>query len=88
MAILAWGTTFRRYQDRFSDTLATRYKKPVRDLLALRRNAYCVLLPRGRDGTVIFVPDVGDLENTFVWLIGLGCSFLLPPSSNCNCRPT
>jgi len=71
MAIVAWGTDFRRITGRFADDLATRYKKPVRDSLELRRNAYRVLLTRGRDGTVIFVPRMSELDETYEWLASL-----------------
>ena len=82
MAIVAWGTDFRRHQGKFTDAMATRYKKPVRDSLALRRNAYRVLLTRGRDGTVIYVPAVEELDDTHHWLLGLGCRDLLPGAAS------
>lgn len=78
MAILAWGTDFRRSQGSWSDSLATRYKKAaaIQDSLALRRNAYRVLLTRGRDGTVLYVPSAPELEETWEWLSGLGIALL------------
>jgi DUF2075 family protein len=72
MAIVAWGTDFRRNSGQFTDDLATRYKKKVRDSLALRRNAYRVLLTRGRDGTAIFVPAIPELNETWQWLRNAG----------------
>jgi hypothetical protein len=74
MAVLAWGTDFRREAASWSDAMATRYKKmkAIRDSLALRRNAYRVLLTRGRDGTVLFVPPLPELDETWTWLCRLG----------------
>ncbi len=76
MAIVAWGTDFRRQDQRFSDDLATRYKKKVRDSLGLRRNAYRVLLTRGRDGSVIYVPAIAEMDETYDWLTSVGCTRL------------
>ncbi len=36
----------------------------VRNPFQLRLNAYRVLLTRGRDGTVIFVPPLAELDQT------------------------
>ena len=68
MAILSWGTDLRRNHGAFTNDLATRYKGKVRDALTLRRNAYRVLLTRGRDGTVLYVPRIAELDETFEWL--------------------
>jgi hypothetical protein len=76
MAIIAWGTDFRRKNGQFTDDLATRYKKKVRDSLALRRNAYRVLLTRGRDGSVIYVPHTAELDDVYEWLAQVGCRTL------------
>jgi len=38
----------------------------------LRLNAYRVLLTRGRDGTVIFVPDLTELDETYEYLVASG----------------
>jgi hypothetical protein len=74
MAILAWGTDLRRDAGSWSDAMATGYKKKkaIRDSLALRRNAYRVLLTRGRDGTVLFVPAMAEMDETWEWLCGRG----------------
>ena len=73
MAIVAWGSDFRRKDGRFTDSMATKYRKPVKDSLALRRNAYRVLLTRGRDGSVIYVPPTDELNETWQWLTSLNC---------------
>jgi hypothetical protein len=80
MAIVAWGSDFRRKSGQFTDDLATRYKKRVRDSLALRRNAYRVLLTRGRDGAVIFVPAIPELDETWQWLQAVGLRDLSIPN--------
>jgi hypothetical protein len=70
-AILAWGTDFMRKNGRWSNELASRYQRggaPVRNPLQLRANAYRVLLTRARDGTVVFVPPVPELDETFEYL--------------------
>lgn len=72
LAILAWGTDFRRAHGTWSDSLAVRYKNKVADSLTLRRNAYRVLLTRGREGTVIYVPACPILDDTFEWLCNQG----------------
>ena len=74
LAVLAWGTDFVRVGGRWSDDLARKYQKGlvVRDPLQLRRNAYRVLLTRGRDGTVVFVPPEPVLDETVSHLRGCG----------------
>ena len=72
--LLAWGTDFIREGGRWSNRLAKRYREPrrIRDAFQLRRNAYRVLLTRGRDGTVVFVPPVPLLDETYAHLVGAG----------------
>ena len=48
----------------------------VRDAFQLRVNAYRVLLTRGRDGAVIFVPPVTALDATAARLQGHGVKVL------------
>jgi DUF2075 family protein len=72
IALLAWGTDFLRDHGVWSDALATRHKNKVTDSLTLRLNAYRVLLTRGRDGTVIYVPACALLDETFEWLCAQG----------------
>ena len=72
--LLAWGTDFIRERGAWTNRLAKRYQNPaqVRDPLQLRRNAYRVLLTRARDGTVVFVPPLPILDETFQFLIDAG----------------
>jgi hypothetical protein len=48
----------------------------IRNPLALRRNTYRVLLTRGRQGSVIFVPPQAELDETYARLISAGCESL------------
>jgi hypothetical protein len=73
-ALLAWGTDFRRLDGRWSNVQARGYKRgtAVHDPFQLRLNAYRVLLTRGRDATVVFVPALPDLDETFAHLRAAG----------------
>jgi hypothetical protein len=48
----------------------------VRNPFQLRLNAYRVLLTRGRDGTVLFVPPITQLDETWEYLIRSGVTEL------------
>jgi hypothetical protein len=73
-ALVAWGTDFLHENGRWTNRYARRYQSPgaVRDAFGLRRNAYRVLLTRGRDGTTVFVPPISALDPTFERLTGVG----------------
>jgi Uncharacterized conserved protein (DUF2075) len=72
-ALLAWGSDYLRLGGGWSDRFSGGYQAPVRDRKKLRMNVYRVLLTRGRDGTVIFVPADPDFDETFRWLAECGC---------------
>jgi hypothetical protein len=72
MALLAWGADLMREGGQWTNRLARKHRGLVKDALALRRNAYRVLLTRGRDGTVVYVPRDGDLDETYVYLRDAG----------------
>jgi hypothetical protein len=44
----------------------------VRDPWQLRANAYRVLLTRARDATVVFVPNLQELNPTYAFLLDAG----------------
>lgn len=73
-ALLAWGTDFVRSAGAWSNARARGYKRgaKVKDPFQLRLNAYRVLLTRGRDGTVVFVPPLSELDETFTFLRSAG----------------
>ena len=68
--LLAWGTDFVREAGAWSDARARGYRKPARikSPYQLRLNAYRVLLTRGRDATVVFVPPIPLMNETFAYL--------------------
>lgn len=72
--LLAWGTDFLLEGGAWTNRLARRYSRRslVHDARRLRVNAYRVLLTRGRDGTVVFVPPIPALDETFDYLVRAG----------------
>ena len=78
-ALLAWGTDLRMHQGAWSIANSRGFKKggpQPRDPLQLRKNAYRVLLTRGRAATVVFVPELVELDETFEYLVQSGCGRL------------
>lgn len=72
--LLAWGTDLLRSENAWSNAHARGYKRGahVVDPFQLRLNAYRVLLTRGRDVTVIFVPALRKLDDTWNYLCASG----------------
>lgn len=73
--LLAWGTDFVRIEEQWSNRFASGYREAhrVRDAMTLRLNAYRVLLTRGRDGCVVFVPPLPDkMRETYAYLCQCG----------------
>jgi hypothetical protein len=79
-ALLAWGTDLVRDAGRWSTANARGYKKAgnakVRDPYQLRVNAYRVLLTRGRDCAIVYVPKLAVLDETYVYLTSAGFSLV------------
>jgi hypothetical protein len=73
-ALLAWGTDLVRDDNRWSNAWAKRHARAahVRDAFRLRLNAYRVLLTRGRDCAIIYVPPMRELDATAAWLQACG----------------
>ena len=73
-ALMAWGTDFRKLNGKWSTGDSGKYDKSVEvhDPFQLRLNSYRVLLTRGREATVIFVPPVPEMDETFEYLVGCG----------------
>ncbi|MFO0961543.1 MAG: DNA/RNA helicase domain-containing protein [Phycisphaerales bacterium] len=66
-ALVAWGTDLRMREGRWDMSKARSYARdavPLRDPGQLRLNSYRVLLTRGREGSVIFVPPLDELDET------------------------
>ncbi|HYV98941.1 MAG TPA: DNA/RNA helicase domain-containing protein [Gemmatimonadaceae bacterium] len=76
--LLAWGTDLRMANGAWSNADARNYKHGtvVKDAFQLRINAYRVLLTRGRDGCVIFVPKISEMDETFGYLRASGFALL------------
>jgi hypothetical protein len=72
--LLAWGTDLILDQGTWSIENARRYQRSsrVRDARQLRLNAYRVLMTRGRDATVIFVPQLPKMNETYAYLVHSG----------------
>jgi hypothetical protein len=73
-ALLAWGTDLVRLHGQWSNHRARGYRRGahVKDPFQLRLNAYRVLLTRGRDATVVFVPQLSELDETWEYLVASG----------------
>jgi hypothetical protein len=73
-ALLAWGTDLRWAEKQWSSSGMRRYQNAhrVNDPHQLRLNAYRVLLTRGRDATVVFVPPIAMMNDTYDYLIASG----------------
>ncbi|WP_348811072.1 DNA/RNA helicase domain-containing protein [Flavobacterium maritimum] len=72
MPILAWDADW-IYNSGWNDISPNRKAK---DSKKLRKNSYRVLLTRGRDGQIIFVPKENSLDNTYQVLLDAGCKTL------------
>lgn len=68
--LLAWGTDFMREKGLWTNRKARGYmhRSRIKDPFRLRLNSYRVLLTRGRDGTVVFIPLLPELEETSEYL--------------------
>jgi hypothetical protein len=74
-ALVAWGGDFRMHGGKWDSSSAARYQKgiaTVKDAHQLRLNSYRVLLTRGREASVIFVPPVSGLDETAQYLSECG----------------
>jgi hypothetical protein len=73
-ALLAWGTDLRRSEKHWSSASMRRYQnaRRVKDSHRLRINAYRVLLTRGRDAAVVFVPPITTMDETYEYLVASG----------------
>lgn len=76
--LLVWGGDFVLKDGMWDNSGAKKYRgKTAKDPLQLRRNAYRVLLTRGREGVVICLPlGLPVLDETYSYLVGAGCGVL------------
>lgn len=78
MPIVCWGTDY-RWDGRRWEAKAVRRKYPLADPEQIVRNAYRVLLTRGRDGFVVFLSSDEELEQTEHALLASGIRPLPEP---------
>jgi DUF2075 family protein len=74
-ALIAWGSDFRMVDGKWSSENAAKYRRSVaevRDPHQLRLNSYRVLLTRGREASVIFMPPVPAMDETAAYLLDSG----------------
>ncbi|MFM8732449.1 MAG: DNA/RNA helicase domain-containing protein, partial [Phycisphaerales bacterium] len=78
-ALVAWGSDFRMQAGRWDSSQAARYQSSVatvRDSHQLRLNSYRVLLTRGREASVLFVPPAPEMNETASYLADSGVLLL------------
>jgi hypothetical protein len=74
LPIVCWGDDVRFVRGQWVTPPMNR--SSAKDPHRLRINAYRVLLSRGRDGMVIYVPPIPTLDETFALLVQAGCDVL------------
>jgi len=75
MSLLAWGTDLVRNNGKWSIDNSRQYRGgrvEAKNPKQMRINAYRVLLTRGRDGTIIYVPEIKSLNETYEYLSKCG----------------
>lgn len=80
-ALVAWGSDLLWTEDQWSIAHSRGTRGTLRDPMAMRKNVYRVLLTRGRDGTVVFVPPDGRFDRTYARLNEVGMRELRSPES-------
>jgi hypothetical protein len=78
MPIVCWGSDY-TWDGREWSAKAVRRKYPLTDPMQIVRNAYRVLLTRGRDGFVVFLPPDSELDTTEHALLAAGVRPLPQP---------
>jgi DUF2075 family protein len=76
-ALIAWGSDLTREKGAWSIRMARGTQGKVHNPAQLRKNVYRVLLTRGRDGSVIYVPETPLLDETWSYLLASGLKELL-----------
>jgi DUF2075 family protein len=75
LPIVAWADDYKWESNKWT-TKASRSKYSIKDPFQLRMNVYRVLLTRGRDGIVVFVPDHQSMDETYHILLASGMQIL------------
>ena len=71
-ALLAWGSDLLWAAEDWSIEFSGKNRPPLKDPRTVRKNVHRVLLTRGRDGTVVFVPPDARMNGTFDRLMAAG----------------
>jgi DUF2075 family protein len=71
--VVGWGDDLRWNQP---DWISSTRQRNVKNPLRLRLNSYRVLLTRGRDGFVVFVPPEAKMDSTYAALAAAGLTAL------------
>ena len=75
-ALLAWGSDLLWMADDWSIEYSGKNRPPLKNPRMVRKNVYRVLLTRGRDGTVVFVPSDARMDGTVDRLRAVGMRML------------
>lgn len=71
-ALVAWGSDLLRVDGTWSMHMSRGTRGRLHNPLQLRKNVYRVLLTRGRDGSVVYVPEDKCLNELWDFLLSLG----------------
>jgi hypothetical protein len=71
-ALVSWGSDLLIKDGRWSIEHSRGSRGEIRDPEALRKNVYRVLLTRGRDGTIVYVPSDIRFDSTYSHLVHAG----------------
>lgn len=77
--LVVWGNDFLKKGGQWDASQAKQYQKKsaVKNPLQLRRNAYRVLLTRGREGMILCLPaSISELDETYAFFVEAGCEVL------------
>lgn len=77
-ALIAWGTDFVQDKGSWDTSNARGYRDRhlIKDAFQLRKNSYRVLLTRGRDANIVFIPELRGLDETYDYLVKSGFEIL------------
>ena len=80
-ALMAWGTDFYRSKGAWVENFRSRNKDKFKDPWRIEQNIYRVLMTRGRDGLIIYIPaefsKTDHLLETYEYLRSCGCEELI-----------
>ena len=71
-ALIAWGTDFVYKGSEWTNKESRGTRGNVKNPFQLRLNVYRVLMTRGRDGAVIFLPKLSYLDSTYDYFVKCG----------------